>query len=76
MGRIRTRPIGDVFVMHGKKYKVVECDSAGCQMCDMYDGAPDDPCSADIEVCGLCYKGMRKDDKQVYFKELKDHEQE
>lgn len=67
---IRTRPVGDVFFQDGKKYEVVECEG-GCMACDMYDGAPDDPCNARVEVCGLCYYGMRSDSKKVVFREKK-----
>lgn len=68
---IKTRPIGDVFIQDGKEYEVIECDQ-DCLACDMYDGAPDDACTGDIEVCGLCYKSMRNDDKSVVFK-LRNH---
>lgn len=68
---IKSRPIGDVFVMDGKEYEVMECDN-GCFACDMFDGAPDDACMADIEICGLCCRPMRNDEKNVVFK-LRNH---
>lgn len=66
---IRTRKVGDVFVQNGKKYEVVAYDGKSpCLACDMYDGGPDNPCSTQIEVSGLCWAGMRSDNQQVIFK--------
>lgn len=62
-----TREVGDVFVQNGKKYEVVASEGA-CYACDMYDGGPDNPCSAEVEVSGLCWARMREDKKQVIFK--------
>lgn len=73
MGKgIRTRPVGDVVTLNGRKYEVVEKKENTCLLCDLYDGAPDNPCSADVEVCGFCYKDFRTDNKSVAFKEVKD----
>lgn len=75
MGKaIKTRPIGDVFTLRGREYEVVEKKESTCLLCDMYDGAPDDPCNADIEVCGFCYKDFRNDNKSVIFKKI-EHEE-
>lgn len=68
---IRTRPIGDVFKQGGRSYEVVEVDqSNGCRGCGMNIGTIDEPCIADIEVCGLCYKSMRSDNKSVIFNQI------
>lgn len=64
---IRTRKVGDEFVQGGKRYEVVACEE-GCLACDMYDGGPDNPCGAEIEISGLCWAGMRSDNQQVIFK--------
>lgn len=71
MGKgIRTRKVGETFLMDGKKYKVVEREDGGCQVCDLYKGIL--PCSGDMEVCGFCYKDFRTDNISVVFKEMKD----
>lgn len=68
---IRTRQIGDVFQQGGRSYEVVEVDqSNGCRGCGMNIGTIDEPCIADIEVCGLCYQSMRSDNKSVIFKQI------
>lgn len=68
---IRTRQIGDVFQQGGRSYEVVEVNqSNGCRGCGMNIGTIDEPCIADIEVCGLCYKSMRSDNKSVIFKQI------
>lgn len=72
---IRTRQIGDVFQQGGRSYEVVEVDqSNGCRGCGMNIGTIDEPCTADIEVCGLCYKSMRSDNKSVIFKQINKRE--
>lgn len=63
---IKTRPVGDVFAHEGREYVVTECDR-GCMACDMYEGAPDDACVSDIEVCGMCVSQLRSDGKDVVF---------
>lgn len=70
---IRTRPVGDVFVWNGKRYEVVACDDE-CLGCGFYerDERGKMLCLADIVVCGLCFYGMRTDDKNVVFRELTD----
>ena len=67
---IRTRPVGDVFLWNGKRFEVVACND-GCLGCGMFDRM-DGECLADIEVCGLCFHGMRTDDKNIVFRELTD----
>lgn len=72
---IRTRPIGDVFQKGRRSYEVVEVDqSNGCRGCGMNIGTIDEPCTADIEVFGLCYKSMRSDNKSVIFKQINKRE--
>ena len=66
---IRTRPVGDVFLWNGKRFEVVACDG-GCWSCSMFDVKGE--CLADVEVCGLCFHGMRTDDKNIVFRELTD----
>ena len=70
---IRTRPVGDVFLWNGKRFEVVACDD-GCYGCSFYerDERGEQECLADIEVCGLCFHGMRTDNKSVVFLELTD----
>lgn len=72
---IRTRQIGDVFQQGGRSYEVVEVEPCNeCRGCGMKIGTIDDPCIADIEACGLCYKSMRSDNKSVIFKKI-EHEE-
>lgn len=70
---VKTREIGSRFKVDGKTYEVVECDR-GCRACDMYEDGPDDGCGADIDVCGLCFKGFRGDNKDVVFRLMCDGE--
>lgn len=64
---IRTRPVGDVFTYQGKKYEVKE--GKACVGCDFF-GERGKPCEAAIQVFGLCFHGMRYDNKDVIFKEV------
>lgn len=67
---IRTRQVGDVFLWKKQRFEVVESES-GCLGCGMYE-LLEPGCVADIEVCGLCYKGMRSDNKSVVFRKVTD----
>lgn len=65
--RIRTREIGERFKVDGIQYEVVEAldEMRPCGDCAFREK---DDCVAQIEKVGLCYSGMRRDDKQVFFK--------
>lgn len=68
MGRvIRSRKIGEKFRIKGSEYIVTEASNEmdPCKECAFDRGKY---CVVNIEVAGLCYKGMRYDDKQVCFK--------
>lgn len=70
MGKgIKTRKMGDRFKVDGITYCVAEPTDAmrPCSECAFCDG---DDCTARIEIVGLCYKGMRYDDKQAIFKKV------
>lgn len=66
---IRQRRIGEKFPMDGKRFVVRAAENVEkpCHECAFRDG---DNCAAKIEIAGLCYKGMRRDDVQAVFVEL------
>ena len=68
---IKTRKIGEQFIMDGVLYEVVEADNTEdpCLNCSLNNGKGL-ICSGDTGVIGFCYAGMRSDDKQVVFKEV------
>lgn len=65
--RIRTRRIGERFKMDGVMYEVTEAldPMKPCGDCAFREG---DNCVVRIEIAGLCYGWMRRDDKQVFFR--------
>lgn len=65
---IRERKIGERFYRFGYTYIVeaVEDESKPCEGCCFNYG--DGSCYAKIKLTGFCYKGFRKDDRQVRFK--------
>lgn len=71
MGKhIRTREIGERFKMDGVLYEVVEAlTDDPCEGCSLQN-EKGLVCRGDVSVTGLCYDGMRRDNKQVVFKEV------
>ena len=70
--RIKTREIGEQFNMGGVLYEVAEAfnEEDPCLDCSLNNGKGL-ICSGDTGVMGFCYAGMRSDDKQVIFKEVR-----
>lgn len=69
--RIKTREIGERFKMDGVLYEVVEAVTDDpCEGCSLQNerGLV---CKGNIGITGLCYDGMRRDNKQVIFKKVK-----
>ena len=68
---IKTRKIGEQFIMDGVIYEVTEAVNTEdpCLDCSLNNGKGL-ICSGDTGVMGFCYAGMRSDDKQVIFKEV------
>lgn len=64
---IRARKIGEKFKIGELEYIVAEAvdELKPCKECAFNR---DDDCAVNIEIAGLCYKGMRFDDKQICFK--------
>lgn len=68
--RIKMREIGERFKMDGVLYEVVEAVADDpCDGCSLQN-EKGLVCRGDVGVTGLCYAGMRRDDKQVVFKEV------
>ena len=69
---IKTRDIGERFRMGGVMYEVAEAFNTEdpCLDCSLNNGRGL-ICSGDTGVMGFCYAGMRSDDKQVIFKEVR-----
>ena len=69
---IKTRKIGEQFIMDGVLYEVAEAVNTEdpCLNCSLNNGKGL-ICSGDTGVMGFCYAGMRSDDKQVIFKEVR-----
>lgn len=67
---IKTREIGERFQMDGVLYEVVEAATDDpCEGCSL-ENEKGLVCRGDVGVTGLCYGGMRRDNKQVIFKEV------
>lgn len=67
---IKTREIGEHFCMGGVLYEVVESAmDYPCAECSL-QGEDDLVCRGDVGITGLCYHGMRRDNKQVIFKDV------
>ena len=68
--RIRTREVGEQFTMGGVLYEVVEAVTDDpCEGCSLQN-EKGLVCRGDVGITGLCYDGMRRDNKQVVFKEV------
>lgn len=65
MSTYKTRPIGEIFKWRGVKLQVVRFES--CQGCylDSYDN-----CRSYRHVTGYCSKLVRKDQKNIIFKQV------
>lgn len=69
--RIKTREIGERFQMDGVLYEVVEAVTDDpCEGCSLQN-EKGLICRGDVGITGLCYDGMRRDNKQVVFKEVR-----
>ena len=69
--RIKTREIVERFKMDGVLYEVVEAVTDDpCEGCSLQN-EKGLVCRGDIGITGLCYDGMRRDNKQVIFKKVK-----
>ena len=69
--RIKTREIGERFKMDGILYEVVEAATDDpCDGCSLQN-EKGLVCRGDVGITGLCYDGMRRDNKQVVFKEVR-----
>lgn len=68
---IKTREVGEQFTMGGVLYEVAEAINTEdpCLDCSLNNGRGL-ICSGDTRITGFCYIGMRKDDKQIIFKEV------
>lgn len=72
--RIKTREIGERFRMGGVLYEVAEAVTDDpCEGCALQN-EKGLVCGGDVSVTGLCYDGMRRDNKQVVFKEVSENE--
>ena len=72
--RIKTREIGERFKMDGVLYEVVEAATEDpCEGCSLQN-EKGLVCRGDVGITGLCYDGMRRDNKQVVFKEVSENE--
>ena len=68
--RIKTREIGERFKMDGVLYEVVEAVTDDpCEGCSLQN-EKGLVCRGDIGITGLCYDGMRRDNKPVIFKKV------
>ena len=71
---IKTSKIGERFKMGGVLYEVVEAVTDDpCEGCALQN-EKGLVCGGDVSVTGLCYDGMRRDNKQVVFKEVSENE--
>lgn len=71
---LRTREIGERFTMDGVRYEVVEAVTDDpCDGCSLQN-EKGLVCRGDVGITGLCYDGMRRDNKQVVFKEVSENE--
>lgn len=71
---IKTREIGERFKMGGVLYEVVEAVTDDpCEGCSLRN-EKGLVCGGDVSVTGLCYDGMRRDNKQVVFVEVSENE--
>lgn len=69
--RIKTREIGERFKMDGVLYEVAEAVTDDpCEGCSLQN-EKGLVCRGDVGITGLCYDGMRCDNKQVVFKEVR-----
>ena len=69
--RIKTRELGERFKMDGVLYEVVEAVTDDpCEGCSLQN-EKGLVCRGDIGITGLSYDGMRRDNKQVIFKKVK-----
>lgn len=67
---IKTRDVGERFEMDGVLYEVVEAlTDDPCEGCSLQNGKGL-VCRGDVGITGLCYDGMRRDNRQVVFKEV------
>ena len=66
------RNIGEQFVVDGVLYEVAEAVNRAdpCDGCS-FQNEKGLVCRSDIGVTGFCYRGMRGDDRQVVFKEVR-----
>lgn len=65
--------IGERFKMDGVLYEVVEAVTDDpCEGCSLQN-EKGLVCRGDVSVTGFCYGGMRRDDKQVVFKEVSEN---
>ena len=72
--RIKTREIGERFKMDGVLYEVVEAATEDpCEGCSLQN-EKGLVCRGDVGITGLFYDGMRRDNKQVVFKEVSENE--
>lgn len=72
--RIKTREIGERFQMDGVLYEVVEAVTDDpCEGCSLQN-EKGLICRGDVGITGLCYDGMRCDNKQVVFKEVSNND--
>lgn len=70
--RIKTYKVGDRFTIDGVEFVVEEVADkkkpcVDCAFCEK------DNCTARLEFVGLCYSGMRSDNKQVVFKKVEEN---
>jgi hypothetical protein len=67
---IKTREIGERFKMDGVLYEVAEAVTDDpCEGCSLQN-EKGLVCRGDVGITGLCYDGMRSDNKQVIFKDV------
>lgn len=70
---LRTRDIGERFTMDGVQYEVMEAVTDDpCDVCSLQN-EKGLVCRGDVGVTGICYDGMRRDSKQVVFKEVSEN---
>ena len=69
------RNVGERFTMDGVLYEVAEAMNRAdpCDGCSLQN-EKGLVCRGDVGVTGLCYDGMRRDNKQVVFKEVSENE--
>ena len=72
--RIKTREIRERFKMDGILYEVVEAVTDDpCEGCSLQN-EKGLVCRGDVGITGLCYDGMRRDNKHVVFVEVSENE--